>query len=125
MLEILIVDSDPTNAFSIISSLGEGEVSTSFINHADRAISNILKKKYDLIIFGDRLEGGDTYDVGLMVKESSKNKHSKYVCIGAHISRAHKLNNLLGPNSIYIDLRDPASVEKARALVKQYKDASK
>lgn len=119
MLKILVVDNNKDAALNLLSNLGEGEVEVSFISHVDRAINNINSNFYDVIVLGDRLEGGgDTYDVGLALKKS-KNRHAAFVCIGSNIGRSNKLAALLKPYSYVVSMNDPSEVAKYTELIRQ------
>lgn len=110
---------------SIISQLGTGEVQTTFITHSDKAKVNLSNNEYDVIMMGDKLNGGDTYDVGLSMIQGSKNKRSSVLCIGRHISRATRLCNLIGSHrAIVVNTNlqneiDAAALKLSSFLVKK------
>ncbi len=111
-VKILVVDKSIDTAMAFIGSLGQGEVDIVFVQHSDRAITNLRKTPYSLIIMGDKLANqSDTFDVGLELKQSNINRHTPVVCMGAHKSRQKKLVNLLRPYSYLVNMADPNDVE--------------
>lgn len=102
-LKILVVDKVLDHAASIIGQLGTGEAEVIYVPHTGRAISSIRNNQYHLIVLGDRLEGGDTYDVGLEIKNSNLNRQTPVVCIAYNATRLAKLANHLRPYSYTVD----------------------
>lgn len=125
MIKILIVDENQDRAMSIISQLGTGEVQATMITHTDKAKVNLSNNEYDVIIMGDKINGGDTYDVGLSLIQGSKNKRSSILCIGRHTPRANRLCNLVGThralvvNTNFQNEIDAAAEKLASFLIKK------
>jgi DNA-binding response OmpR family regulator len=121
MIKILIIDENEDRAMSIISQLGTGEVQATLITHADKAKNNLSNNEYDVIMIGDKISGGDTYDVGLSMIQGAKNKRSSVLCIGRHVSRATRLSNLIGTGrSLVVNTNLQAEIDAAAAKLSSF-----
>jgi len=98
--DVLIVDKTMDRGFQVLSLLELENADVTVISQAVRAIKTIRKKAYDLIILGDKLAEGDTYDVGLELKTDQKNRRTAVLCVGNNKSRATKLSRLLGDRAL-------------------------
>jgi DNA-binding response OmpR family regulator len=96
MIKVLIVDETSERAMRILGKLGEGKVQATLITHVDKAKINLVNVEYDVIMLGDKIKGGDTYDVALAMKSSRRNVKTSVLCIGRHTPRATRLAGLLG-----------------------------
>ena len=98
MIKILILDETADQALKIINNFEEGEAQATLITHADKAKISVVNTRYDLIIMGDKMKGGDTYDVALSMRSSKQNKRTPVLCMGMgrNVQKATKLSNLLG-----------------------------
>lgn len=121
-LKVLVVDKSSTPAMALIEGFDSSEVQAVFVSKVDQAISNMKKNSYDLLIFGDKLVDGDTFDVGLEKTKSLKNRQTPVICLTYHPSRSTKLASLLRPHSFKLNLSDVASKE---GCIKQVKELIK
>lgn len=104
MLEILVVDNTSDAALAFLDRLDLlEEMHITFISVATQAAKKVRTKTYDLILLGNRVSGGDTYDVGLEIKHSKKNWGKPIVCLEAPRDRAIKVANLLKPYSFLVE----------------------
>jgi DNA-binding response OmpR family regulator len=110
---ILVASKDIDSALVFLDDLHLTEVVTSFAPTVATAVKAVRKNKYDVIILGDKLGQGDTYDVGLEIKQSNKNKHATVLCFVGNVSRATRLNNLLKPYSIMVGSGNVSGVAAA------------
>jgi DNA-binding response OmpR family regulator len=119
MIKILVVDKDETHAKLILDGLDAGSYEVASIPHSGRASNHVRNNRYDLIILGDKLNGGgDTYDVGLEIKNSNVNSHSSVICITTNVSRTVNLAGLLAPYAIIVNPDDPKSVSVCVGRIK-------
>lgn len=99
--KILVVSDDKKDAVAIVEIIASKDVSVYFSDSVVKATTLVRENVYDVIILGDKLgTRGDTFDVGLEIKASNKNKHTPVICIGKNTPRAMKLHNLLRPRSL-------------------------
>lgn len=120
-VKILVVDKELDAAATLIGQLGNGDAEVVFISQTARAINNIRNNGYHLIILGDKLlGGGDTYDVGLEIKQSNLNKHRPVVCIARNTTRVGKLMSLLRPYSHSLDVSNEAEVKTVASRINEH-----
>jgi len=97
---ILLVDRTLAPGMQVIDDLKLEVVDLTFMLHAAEAIKRVKKNSYDLIILGDKLKEGDTYDVGLELKTGKENRRTAVLCVGHHLGRANRLLHLLGNRAL-------------------------
>ena len=100
--KILIVDKSSSTGMSFLDSLRWKAMDVAVVDDTQQAIKNVKQQDYDLILLGDRINKGDTYDVALEIK-SGKNKHTAVVCVGKHRGRTIRLMNLLSPYALWAE----------------------
>lgn len=98
-VNVLVADKTTEPALELLNTLKLPEAQITFFDSATQAVKSVKNNKYDLIILGDRLKGGDTFDVGLEIK-NGKNKKTAVACVGYHIGRTERILNLIGPTAI-------------------------
>ena len=119
--KVLVVSNEADSAMKIISELALDEINIVFVDKASQAIANVRKNQYDLIVLGDKLGAGDTYDVGMELKDS-KNYHKAIICVGHNAAKRAKLIKLMSPYAISGHDKDlKAAVEKTVAYFKDKK----
>ncbi len=119
-IKILVVDTDEAPAMALIGELDKADVEITIVKQTDRASANVRKTAYSLIILGDKLNGGgDTYDVGLQIKQSNVNKHTPVVIIARNMTRVGKLITLLRP---YASSVDTTNEDDRKACATRIKD---
>ena len=94
---ILIANKDATPALDLVSKLTLEHADLTFVDDATRALKNIKRNAYDLIIIGDKLSSGDAVDLALEIKTSKRNRNSAIVYIGYNKFRATKVVNTVSP----------------------------
>jgi DNA-binding response OmpR family regulator len=116
--KVLVVDRDPTMGLDIIEKIRLRDVQVVFVSRVTTAIKEVRSTAYDLIILGDKISSGDTYDVGLNIKLSVTNWPGHVLCIKSRPSRTTKLVRLLRPYSMVVsrsELKDE-EVHKIRSF---------
>lgn len=120
-IKVLIVDKDATPSVELLGRTGYTGLDITFIPQTDRASTSVRKNPYSLIILGDKLNGGgDTYDVGLEIKQSNHNKHTPVICIAHNMTKLGKLVSLLRPNSFSVDVANEAELAICVERVKNH-----
>jgi DNA-binding response OmpR family regulator len=119
MTKILVVSQEKQDAVKVAEALDLKEMNLVFVDTVMNGSTHVKEIAYDLIILGDKLgKRGDTYDVGLEIKQSKKNKHTPVMCIGPNTARALNLVNLLRPSAFRADPSDPKTfVDQLQAWV--------
>lgn len=115
--KILAIDKRRDVAMQFISNLPLADAAITFVDKAPQAIKNIKRVRYDLILVGDRVDDGDTFDIGLAIEGSKRNRKTPTVCVGHHAGRAARLMKLLGSSSLRAE---PNDFSVAVAKVKTY-----
>lgn len=104
---VLVALQEKQFALQIIEILSVKEVKITFVDNVLNAITQVRENEFDLIILGDKLgRRGTTFDVGMEIKSSQKNKHTPVVCVGAQSARAMSLTNLLRPYAMRADPKE-------------------
>lgn len=110
-LKVLVVAGDEVGAVQLLSLLPAGSTrEVAYTNKPEQAIQNLRKHKYDMILLGDQLLRGTTYEVGLALRGDKKNWGVPVVCIGDHPTRMARLEHLLSPYGFRVNLADAADV---------------
>lgn len=99
-IDVLIVDRNVDVGMGVLDALQLRNANVTVVTIASQALKNVKRYQYDLILLGDRLTDGDTYDVGLELKTGKKNRRAAVLCMGHHRGRATKLANLLGSRAL-------------------------
>jgi CheY-like chemotaxis protein len=119
---ILIVDNNPDAGMKFVDALALEEANVVFVNNALQAIKNVRRETYDVIVLGDKIEKGDTFDVALEIKGDDRNKRAPVACITEYRRRAVKIINLLKPQSVRADEQDfDLAVEKVKFCLESRK----
>lgn len=101
---ILVVAKNKDVALKLLDVLKIDEMVILFADKLSQAKAQLSEKKFDLIFLDDKLDhNNDTYDVGLEIRFSQKNKNTPVICIGSHSARTSVLVGLLKPHSIKAD----------------------
>ena len=116
MHNILIVDKTMDAAMSFIDTLSRPSVDVTFNHQTTQALKNVKRNDYDLIIMGDRLDDGTTYDVALGIKDSKKNKQIPIVCVGVNKGKVARIMKLLRPYSFCADVSEVGSVTVSKVI---------
>ena len=116
-IKILAIGKVPTLAMEFISELGVPDAVVTFVDRAPQAIKNIKRLSYDVILIGDRVKDGDTFDVGLVLDGTKRNRKTPVVCLGHHKGKAARLIKLLEPCGIRAE---PNAFDNAVLKIKSY-----
>jgi hypothetical protein len=104
---VLVALQEKPFALEMIGLLSVKDVRIIFVDNVLNAITQVRETQFDLIILGDRLgRRGTTYDVGMEIKASQRNKHTPVICVGAQSARAMSLVNLLRPYAMRADPKE-------------------
>jgi CheY-like chemotaxis protein len=110
-LKFLVISDTEDEALKLLAELPKTAVrEVAFTNKPEQAIQNIQKHSYDIILMGDRLLRGTTYDVALELRKNNKNWGIPVVCMGTHPARKARLEHLLAPYSFCVDMADAANI---------------
>ncbi len=119
--KILIVDKEAGPGMTIVGQLDKTDLEVTVVQQTERASANVRKHPYDLIILGDKLNGGgDTYDVGLEVKQSNHNKHTPVIVIARNMTRVGKLLTLLRPYASSVDVTNEEDLKACAIRIKEH-----
>lgn len=104
LVNILVVDTDTQPGMELISMLALPQVKVTFVDQLTQALKNVKKNQYTFIVLGDRIKGGNTYDIGLEIAGGKRNKRTPVICIGINKGRNYKLVKVLGSYGIKYDV---------------------
>jgi DNA-binding NtrC family response regulator len=116
---ILIVDKTLAPGMELVDALSLPSSTVTLVDNTTQALKNIKKNIYDLIVMGDRTLDGNTYDVGLGIKDGKKNKKTVVVCVGYNQGKVARLAKLLKPYALLGDTPNRrATTHKVLAYLK-------
>lgn len=115
--KILAIDTLTETFMSFISELALEDAVVTFVDRVPQAVKNIKRNAYDMILIGDRVNDGDTFDVGLAIEGSKRNRKTPTVCIGHHVGRAVRITKLLGTSALRAE---PGDYATAVLKIKEY-----
>ena len=124
-IKIFVADKEVEPAMEVLNSLGTGEVQLVFASKMSRALASLKNAEYSVIFLGDRVEDGDTYDLGVLINSTKRNRQTPVICIGAHVSKRTKLAGLLKPRSMAVDVSDKDAAQVCADKIRDHLNGHK